>query len=156
MTVGNGSFVNLLGNDLWSEADIVNRTEAMVRSQFSATDETIINRYISGVAFGVPLTDWQLALVLSFKTCVLAAQEEAFKAVADMALLTEAIEVQAALKTLSADPVAQILGEGEEVLNQVELDADAAARAVAQAVVDTASEDAVTLANLRIEAVEGV
>lgn len=33
------SFVNLMGNDLWSESDIDNKVQAMIRSRYSENDE---------------------------------------------------------------------------------------------------------------------
>ena len=38
------SFVDRMAEDVWSDADIVRRTEAMIRSEFPAEAETISNR----------------------------------------------------------------------------------------------------------------
>ena len=47
------SFVIVRADDQWSEADIVRRTEAMIRSEFSAEAETILNRKVSGMVLGI-------------------------------------------------------------------------------------------------------
>ena len=46
------SFINLLVNDVWSEADIVNRTEALISSEFSPNVVAILNRKVTAATIG--------------------------------------------------------------------------------------------------------
>ena len=46
------SFVNLMAYDVWSDADITARTEAMLRAQWSVQAQTILSRKAVGVALG--------------------------------------------------------------------------------------------------------
>lgn len=41
------SFIDLMSDDNWTEADVLNRTEAIVRSNFSVAEEQILNRKVS-------------------------------------------------------------------------------------------------------------
>lgn len=160
LPLGNDSFVDLLANDVWSEQDITNRTQAMVRTFFPAEEEIIINRDISGMGFGIPLSAAQYGQVVALKTLLLQTRALGAKARADMVLLLDAMKVQAALLRLDADvpePEFEIRldGEGEPVetevvVNQSALDEDEAARAEAQAVVDAATDDAKLLAEVRL------
>lgn len=81
------SFINLMADDVWSEADIVNRTEAMVRSKFSAQEEVILNRKVLGASMNFTLSPADQAEVGEFQATVLAAQFAGQEARADMALL---------------------------------------------------------------------
>lgn len=90
------SFINLMANDVWSEADIVARTEAIVRSQFSAIDEQILNRKVTGQVLGqYTLTTAEQAEVQAFATATESARQEGVAARADMALLSQALGVEA-------------------------------------------------------------
>ena len=46
------SFVNLFSNDIWSDADITRRTEAMVHSVTPAFEETILTRKVMAASMG--------------------------------------------------------------------------------------------------------
>lgn len=132
------SFINLMGNDVWSEADIVSRTEAMVRGVVSATDERIINRKLQGAMLGqYTLSIQEQEEVERFARVTHEAQAAGAAARADMALLLGALNVEAALRRL-AQPVADPAEEGDD-----------AARASAQAVVDAASPQVLALVALR-------
>lgn len=127
------SFVDLMANDVWSDADITNRTEAMLRSQFSLVDEQVLNRKVSGAALGVyTLTPEDRAEIQAFAAATLAAQQAGIQARADMALLHQALALEAAHRRL-AQPVVE------------DDQADAAERAEAQAVVDAATPEATAL-----------
>jgi hypothetical protein len=147
------SFVDLMADHRWSEADIVNRTEAMVREYFTVASERILNRKMLGTSMGYVLSPEEQVELAQFQAVVLGAQAEGLQARADMALLAAALEVEAAQARLAqpaVQPVWQPTEEGDEVLvNQQELDADTTQRLEAQAVVDAASTAALDLVQLR-------
>ena len=140
------SFVDLMANDDWSEADIANRTEAMLRSQFSVTDEQVLNRKVTGNMLGIyVLDDDDKAQVAAFAAATLAARDAGVQARADMALLRETWGLEAAMRRLAQPPVEPELDDKGQVSNQAALDADAAERAQAQAAWDAGSADAQAL-----------
>ena len=143
------SIINLLANDIWSDADITRRTEAMVRTEFSQEAETILNRKVAGMSLGqyTPTTE-DLAEMARFRTVVDAAHDEGVAARADMALLSETLVYEVAQKRLAqttlqdawdrlqlpeVEPIVD--QETGEVLNQAEVDQDKAERAAAQQIV---------------------
>lgn len=137
------SFIDLMANDIWSDADITRRTEAMVRSEFSLEAETILNRKVAGISLGQysPTPD-DLAEMARFKSVVDAAHDEGVAARADMALLLQVFPLEEAQRRLDR-PL-----PGEEATED-EIAADAAERAAAQAVIDAASPEATALFDLR-------
>ena len=134
--------VNLMASDIWSDVDITNRTEAMLRAQFSLTDEQVLNRKVTGAQLGIyQLTDADKAQVAAFAAATLASREAGDAARADMATLRQILDVEAAQRRLAAPEVQpEVDGQGQ-VTNQDAVDADAAERAAAQAVVDAASPE---------------
>ena len=147
------SFINLLANDVWSDADIVNRTEAMIRSEFSVQAETIMNRKLLGEATGsYTLNDDEKAELVRFKTAVFNAQVAGVEARRDMELLKKVFELEAAdqrLKKPVVEPVTETVDENTIVVNQTEIDADTAEREAAQAKLDAATEEEMNLFSLR-------
>lgn len=143
------SFINLLANDIWSDADITRRTEAMVRTEFSAEAETILNRKVAGISLSqYTPTPEDLAEMARFKAVVDAAQAAGVAARADMVLLSQTLVYEAAKKRLAkttlqdawdrlqlpeVEPIVD--QETGEVLNQAEVDQDKAERATAQQIV---------------------
>jgi hypothetical protein len=137
------SFINLMANDIWPDADITRRTEAMVRTEFSLEAETILNRKVAGISLGqYTPTDADLAEMARFKVVVDAAQAAGVAARADMALLLDTMAYETAMKRL-AQPLPPEDATDEEKAQ------DAAERAEAQAVVDGASQAVVDLYSLR-------
>ena len=131
------SFINLLANDIWSDADITRRTEAMVRTEFSLEAETILNRKVAGISLGqYTPTEADLDEMARFKEVVDAAHDEGVAARADVVLLSEVMGYEAAVRRLAKDPVPDD-------------SQDEAERAAAQAVVDAASQEVVDLYALR-------
>lgn len=143
------SFIDLMANDVWSEADIVRRTEAMIRSEFSAEAETILNRKVSGMVLGVyvPTTEEQ-AEMARYQTTVDAARVAGNASRADMALLLRVFPLEDAQRRLDRmalvvawdrlqDPVVEpVIDEATgEVLNAEEVALDMAERAAAEAAV---------------------
>ncbi len=100
------SFIDLMANDVWSEADIIRRTEAMIRSEFPAEVETILNRKITGAALGqYVLSQAEMIEVGRYKAVAEAAQIEGAAARADMALLAKVLAYEAALRRLAEPEV---------------------------------------------------
>lgn len=151
------SFINLLANDVWSDADILNRTEAMVRSEFSAASEGIINRKLSGAGLGmyVPTLEDQ-AEIGRFAQVTQGAAMEGAAAKADMILLQSALDYEAAQKRLEqlliTEPatvtVTDTDGTTAEAPNPA-IAADAVERTAAQVVLDAASPETLALVLLR-------
>lgn len=132
----------MMANDVWSDADITARTEAMVRSVMSLADELVLNRKVQGAALGqYTLTVQDQADMERLAQAGFAAQQEGIAARADMAMLLQVIKVEAAEKRLSLPVVEPILEEEGNITNQADLDADAAERAAAELVMDFAGDN---------------
>ena len=143
------SFVNLLANDIWSEADIVRRTESMVRSEFSQEAETILNRKVLGASLGTyTISAEEQADLERYNVVVLAAQAEGVAARADMALLLQVFPLEDAKRRLDrmsltdawdrlqlpvVDPI--VNEDTGEVVNQLEVQQDIVERSAAQNVI---------------------
>lgn len=144
------SFVDLMASDVWSEADITRRTEALVRAEFSAERETILNRKVSGALSGqYQLTEAEQAEVALFQQVTLAAKQAGDAARADMALLEQVFPVEIAFLRLRQPLVQPELDDDGNVTNQDAIDSDLAERADAQAIVDGASPDVMELVERR-------
>ena len=136
------SFIDMMANDVWSDGDITNRTEAMVRSQVSQQDELVLNRKVQGAALGeYTLTAEDQAQMAVLAQAGLEAQQAGIAARTDMALLMDVFGVEAAERRLAQPVVEPELDEEGSVINQDAVDADVEERAAAQAVVDAASEE---------------
>ncbi len=99
------SIVDLMADDVWSDADITRRTEAMVRAEFSADAETILNRKVSGALLGAyVMTPEDEAEVMRFNAVTTAAAAAGALAHVDMAQLAQALAVEAAQAQLQAAP----------------------------------------------------
>lgn len=95
------SFVDLMADDRWSEADIVRRTEAMIRSEFSADAETILNRKVSGMVLGIYApTEAEQAEMARYQATVEAARVAGDNARADMAVLLRVFPLEEAQRRL--------------------------------------------------------
>lgn len=133
------SFINLLADDEWSEADIVNRTEAIIAGSFPNVE--ILKRKVTGMMLGqYQLTPEEQAEFGAYAALSFQAGALADAARADRALLADAMAVEHARARLTADPVA---------VDDPAHAADPAERAAAQAVVDGASADVQALVTLR-------
>lgn len=143
------SFINLMGNDIWSDADIKARLHAEIRSEVSELAETELNRALQGAALGLhTLTPPEQASLMHFKAATDRVATLGLAARADAALLAETMALEVVQARL-AQP--QPEGEDEDALAL-----DTAERAQAQAVVDAASADALALVALRNPAPEAV
>ena len=118
------SFVDLMGSVVWSEADIVRRTEEMVRSSFSAEEEAILNRKTLGSVLGMyQMTPGEQAEMAAFAAVTEQARQAGVEARADMALLSAVLELEDAVRVLQRE------------------DATDEERVAAQAVVDAATPE---------------
>lgn len=101
------SFINLLASHTWSEADIVNRTEALIATEFPANAVAILNRKVTAATIGAyTLTEEEQAEVARYAQVCTDAAIEGNAARADMALLAEVLAVEAGtmdLESLSLD-----------------------------------------------------
>lgn len=146
------SFVNLMANDVWSEADIVNRTESMIAAEFSKDAAAILNRKATGQLLGqYTMTVDEKAEMSRYAALSDSAKQAGAAARADMAALQAALDYEAAQRRLAQPPYAgpaQITvinmdGTTSTIANP-DMTADTNARNAAQAVVNGAS--AATLA----------
>lgn len=96
--------VDLMADVRWSETDIVNRMEAMIRSHFSAVEEGIINRKLAGAARGVyVLSEQENQEIDTFGLVCLQAQLAGRKARADAALLDRVLNHEQEVEPLAED-----------------------------------------------------
>lgn len=98
------SFVDMMADRIWTDAEITNRTEAMVRSVMSLADELVLNRKVQGAALGqYTLTAEDQADMERLAQAGFAARQAGIEARYDMLVLNEVFEVEKAEKIL-ADP----------------------------------------------------
>jgi len=130
-------FINMMSNDIWSESDIVRRTENMIRSVFSAEQEDILNRKATGAALGqYELTESDLTSLSKYASVSEDARQEGDAARADMALLMQVFEIESAINRLNS-PVIE-----DDEQDEIE-------RQVAQDTVDSANPAALDLVEQR-------
>lgn len=100
------SFINMMASDRWSEQDIVNRTEAMIAAEFSTADQAILSRKVTAAATGMyELTDDEKAEVVRFNAVCLEARQAGEAARADMRLLEQALDFEAAQRVIAGAAV---------------------------------------------------
>ena len=139
------SFVNLMGNDVWSPLDISRRVQAIIRSQFTQEDELKAAR----LARQATKTDAEAAFIASVDAAIASALAEGAAARSDMALLNFVLQVEQAMRILAAPPVEQVLDANGQVTNAAGLAYDNATRVSAQAEIDAASDPVKALVALR-------
>ena len=128
------SFVDLMANDVWTEAAIKSRLHAEIRAEISAEREQELNRALQGAALGVhTFTTSEQQEIARFKAVTDRVTALGAEARADAALLVQVIALEAAKRRLA----------------QPETDGDTADRAAAQAVIDAATPAALALLALR-------
>ena len=99
------SFIDLMADHVWSDADITNRTEAMVSSRYSAVERDILQRKVSGALLGAHvLTPDEVAAIADFQQVAEDARQAGVDARADMALLQQALDAEAAARRLAVPP----------------------------------------------------
>ena len=130
------SFVNLMANDVWSEADIKSRLHSEIRSVISEQKENEISRAIQGRLLGMhTLTPEESASIALFKQVSDKVALLAVQARADAVLLSKTMTLEFAQNRLT-----QPATETEEDIRE---------RDVALAVVAAAIPSVVALAALR-------
>lgn len=144
------SFVNLMGKDLWSEADIVNRTETMIASEFPRDAVAILNRKTTGAVLGqYAMTVAEQAELERYAQICAAARQAGIDARADNVLLTQVLDMEVAQRRLDIPLVEPVLDDQSTVLNQLDIDTDLTERSAAQSVIDSATTEAHDLFVLR-------
>ncbi len=99
------SFVNLMADDVWSEADIKRRTESIIDSQFPRIEYDILDRKLKAQAMGLyTLTTEEQAQVAAYGAIAFQAGALADAARADMALLQHALDAESAQRRLELPP----------------------------------------------------
>lgn len=144
------SFVNMLSNDIWTEQDITNRTEAMVRAVISVQDELVLNRKIQGASLNkYQLTQDDINQMTLLEQAGYQAQQEGIAAREDMATLLQVFEVESAKNRLALPITEPELDEEGNILNQDQIDIDNQERTDAQNIVDSAPEEVLYWVNIR-------
>lgn len=138
------SFINLMANDIWSEADITNRTEALIASEFSPTAVAILNRKATGAALGqYQLSPADVADIARYAEVSEWARDLGNQALKDMELLNETMVLEESIARLNRPAL------DPETNDSSLVEQDLAERQAAQAVIDSASQEALDLAKLR-------
>ncbi len=146
------SFINMMASDVWSDADITRRTEAMLRTEFNQEAETILNRKVLGISLGTyEPTAQDQADIARYDQVAKAVQAEGVAARADMALLLRVFPLEEAQRRLDRlalvvawdrlqDPEVEPVVDEDTgaVLNADEVAQDQAERATALAAVSGA------------------
>jgi hypothetical protein len=144
------SFVDLLANDVWSENDIITKTEAIIRSEFSQMAETILNRKVLGSVIGqYQLSNEEKQELDKYNKICEFAKIEGQKAREDMDLLNRVFPIEKAELRLRLPVVEEVLDDEGNITNQEQIDQDKAERLKAQAIRDAATIDEINLVNLR-------
>lgn len=139
------SFIDLMANDIWSDGDINNRVQNLIRSRYTAEDELKAAR----LSRNPDATLSELDFVADVDAVIVASINEGRAAREDMALLHEVFAVEAAMRRLAMPVVEPVLdGEGN-VTNQTEIDAETTVRTEAQATVEGASAEVTALVEQR-------
>lgn len=139
------SFVDLMGDDVWSPADIDARVAQLIRSQYSADDELKAAR----LARKATPTSEDTAFVAAVDQWIVQCVQEGRDASADMALLAQVFPMEDAQRRLDQPIVEPEYDEDGNLINEDAVLQDEAERAAAQAVLDDASPEATALFDLR-------
>ena len=139
------SFIDLMQNDIWSSTDIDNKVQALIRSKYSQQDELKASR----LARTANATEEEISFVAAIDTWVAACVQEGRDARKDMKLLLEVLNMLDANTRLLQPEVQPIYDEELQVINQDEISADIAQRQQAQETLDTASDEAKALFEIR-------
>lgn len=155
------SIINLLANNRWSEADIVNHGRAVIASQVPEERQnelrTIMLGHIAGMRTATPD---EMAEIVMVKQATEAQAVSNAAARADMALLQSVLDYEAAVEQLSYPPLTleTNVGMGDYAEDgtlifshppQEHVDYDTQERAKAQAVIDAATPEVLALYALR-------
>ena len=154
------SFINLLSNDQWTEADIVNRTESMIASDFPKSRIDILTRKVQGQAMGYTLTEQEAVDLQAYQVVCYQAGAAADAARADMALLNAVLAYEQALARLEqpevTEPATVMVVDMESEAPNPAIEQDAAERADATIKTANATPEVSALYDLRNPVVEPV
>lgn len=129
--------VDLMASHVWSEADIVRRTEAMAHAELTPEEEAILSRKVLSAMLGKwVMSEDDLATQARFVAACTAAHQAGIDARTDMWLLQSALDVEAAQQRL----LRQVIADSEQ---------DVAERVAAQAVLNAAAAPTQALVLLR-------
>lgn len=96
------SFIDLMDDIIWTEVDILNRSESIIRQYYSLDWENILNRKITAALIGqYQLNETEVAEMEGYSTVCKQAQEAAAKSRVDNDLLKQTLEYERALDILS-------------------------------------------------------
>lgn len=149
------SFIDLTKTDIWSEEDIVNRTESMIAAEFPKTRVDILSRKVSGQAMGYVLTAQEQADLQTYQALCYYAGAEADAARADKMLLASVMAHEVQMARLAGEAQPEFIESAPEDGMDVALEAnplleqDSLERACAQGLVDAAAQDVLDLYLLR-------
>lgn len=146
-------FIDLMADVVFTDGDITARTEAMVRNEFSAEAETILNRKVTGAGLGIyALTADDQAALGRFAAVTQAAALAGEAARVDMTKLRQAMAYETATQRLAQPaydgPLATVDEEGVEHPHPDAV-RDDDERAAAQSVIDAASPETLDLVAAR-------
>lgn len=168
------SYVDLMSNVRWTDADHVNWSETYVESKVPHRVEHILLRRTLALlihlllsslppddplqtefgALAVPPDPTQIGEILLAASIFQEAEVRQNTGRSDAELLNSALDVEQAQDRLALPAVATIVDDIGNVINQADVDADSAQRAAAQAVVSAASSDVMNLVAIRPRAVQ--
>ena len=146
------SIVNLLKNDIWSEADIINAGRAAIYSQISFDRQQELQTIMLGHIAGMRTATMEELAEIAQVQAVTEAQASAnAEARADMARLLAVMAYEAALERLTCAPITEpaTIMEGEVEVPNPWIAHDAQERAEAQALIDAATQGTLDLHALR-------
>ena len=146
------SIVNLLKNDIWSEADIINAGRAAIYSQISFDRQQELQTIMLGHIAGMRTATMEELTEIAQVQAVTEAQASANAAArADMALLNDVLAYEAALERLTCAPITEpaTIMEGEIEVPNPWIAHDAQERAEAQALIDASTQETLDLYALR-------
>ncbi len=140
------TFIDLLGSNVWSDADITNRCRAIIESQVSIARQDEMRTIMLGhIAKLRAATDAEMTEILLVKSLTEAAADLSRAARADMALLQSALDYESATRRLAQPVFAG--GEGQQ--GSPDYLSDQAEREAALDVVSSASQATLDLVVLR-------
>lgn len=113
------SFIDLMADDVWSEADIKARLHAEIRSEISEYAETELNRALQGMALGMHvLNPAEQFSLYKFKQCTDRVAALGNTSRTEMALLSEAMSLESAIRAYTFDKPFQELLDGFTLASQ--------------------------------------
>jgi hypothetical protein len=147
------SFIDLMGNVVYTDAQILRRTEAHIRNVFSRTAEEILNRKITEIGLGQGQMTPELgAEIALFAKVAKEAQEMGEQAKKDNTLLKSILKYENASRRL-LEPLYEgeefSVGEDGQKVENVEYTKDRKEREEAESIIKNTSEEVVALVSTR-------